>query len=275
MTPSFEGPDSFSNSVHDEMLCSVFLMRRLSMFCSILSFVYLTLFFVVHDIAVIHYLPALWAVSTVAMTCNFVRNRQFIHRHTLSLSHCVIARIFTLRQSTADWKEKVIPSKIDGDVDDDDGHGHYPKHSVVSPTVRERGGADMDAIDMDAIDEASGSFDSDCELMVSDGVSVSVPVMVEELDGVDCIGTKASDCSLSDAVLSPFPELEKSVPTLCDKAVSAERTTERVKGPTISITAPVRRRSATMQHDVECRVTPTDAVRPHSLRQSDLSLIHI
>ena len=60
-----KGPDSFSNEVHDEMLRSVFLMRRLSVLSSLISTLYLSVFFVTFDISVVEYLSILWAVSSV------------------------------------------------------------------------------------------------------------------------------------------------------------------------------------------------------------------
>jgi len=78
-------PNSFSNAVHFEMMRSVFVIERLSMFSSSASTLSLALFLVAHDAAVLEYVPTLWAVTAVAMTLNFVRNRQFVHRHLLRL----------------------------------------------------------------------------------------------------------------------------------------------------------------------------------------------
>jgi len=125
-------PDTFSNEVHDEMLRSVFLMRRLSMWSSLVSTGYLALFLVAHDIAIVHCLPSLWAISAMLMTLNFVRNRQLLHRLVLRLKHCIVARGFSLKRST-DWAVRAITTEGDGAGDGD------RKQTVLSPTARSNG----------------------------------------------------------------------------------------------------------------------------------------
>ena len=80
--------------LHDDMLRSVYVMRRLSMCSTITSTITLSLVTAAggpshrHEIDTAIYLPALWTVSAIGFTLNFVRNRMFCYSVTEPLRIC-------------------------------------------------------------------------------------------------------------------------------------------------------------------------------------------
>eukprot|EP01084_Bolivina_argentea_P275355 469575_1 len=65
---------------HDqkEILQSVYFMKRISIICSIVHSIYLSIFLIAYNPIITHYLPILWSISTFLFSLNFIRNRKVI-----------------------------------------------------------------------------------------------------------------------------------------------------------------------------------------------------
>ena len=74
-----KGRERYLHNIHDDMLQSVYIMRRVSLFSSICSSLYISLFCILAETQILSFLPIVWCISSVCMTLNFVRNRNFLH----------------------------------------------------------------------------------------------------------------------------------------------------------------------------------------------------
>eukprot|EP01084_Bolivina_argentea_P283552 485665_1 len=114
------GTEKYLTNIHDDMLESVYLMRKISLISCISSSIYITLFTVFYNINIILFIPILWSISCICLTLNFVRNRQYIHAkylsfqlwiYAISLTNCFSCNKSNIRrqQSTLNKTPSVQP----------------------------------------------------------------------------------------------------------------------------------------------------------------------
>eukprot|EP01084_Bolivina_argentea_P027095 50374_1 len=74
----FEDLDSsiMQKNADQDVLNSVFFMRKTSLICCVLQTTYLSLLVVTYNVNTIYYLPIFWSISCLIFACNFVRNRK-------------------------------------------------------------------------------------------------------------------------------------------------------------------------------------------------------
>mmetsp|Transcript_56027 Transcript_56027/g.93368 ORF Transcript_56027/g.93368 Transcript_56027/m.93368 type:complete len:926 (-) Transcript_56027:42-2819(-) len=71
--------------IHNEMLRSIYFMRRTSLLWSLVSTLQLSLFVAIYNVQIVYFLPLLWCISCLCFTLNFVRNRSKLYRQTYKL----------------------------------------------------------------------------------------------------------------------------------------------------------------------------------------------
>eukprot|EP01083_Nonionella_stella_P112224 329880_1 len=86
---NFVGLGASVNEANQQVLRSVYFMRKISFKCTVLQSVYLSLFMLIYHInfnLIIIYLPILWSLTSFIFALNFVRNREAVqHRwHALT-----------------------------------------------------------------------------------------------------------------------------------------------------------------------------------------------
>eukprot|EP01084_Bolivina_argentea_P283656 485875_1 len=77
------GDSGYLTDIHDDMLESVYFMRKISIIASINSSIFIGLI-LVHQSTIMLYMPILWNISTICLALNFVHNRHFFKQHYLT-----------------------------------------------------------------------------------------------------------------------------------------------------------------------------------------------
>ena len=84
-------------NMHEDMLNSIYFMRRTSMIWCFISSLTHSLFVVTYNIQITYFYPLLWAISSISFTCNFVRNRSKIYQKFFKIyqafKHCTFKKI--------------------------------------------------------------------------------------------------------------------------------------------------------------------------------------
>eukprot|EP01084_Bolivina_argentea_P138408 243669_1 len=65
-------------NINQQILYSVYFMRKTSFFCTVIQSLYLSIFCIFYSINIVYYIPILWSISALVFTLNFVRNREFL-----------------------------------------------------------------------------------------------------------------------------------------------------------------------------------------------------
>ena len=117
---------------NNDILKSVYFMRRASMICCIFQSLSLSIFVISYNIETVYYLPIFWSISNVVFACNFIRNRNYFQKRSKSVCRksqfCAICIIHKFNEQKMDKNNKPssklmvdhTSNNLDDDDDDDD-----------------------------------------------------------------------------------------------------------------------------------------------------------
>lgn len=84
-------------NMHEDMLNSIYFMRRTSMIWCFISSLTHSLFVITYNIQITYFYPLLWSISCISFTFNFVRNRSKIYQNFFKIyqtfKHCTFKKI--------------------------------------------------------------------------------------------------------------------------------------------------------------------------------------
>eukprot|EP01083_Nonionella_stella_P002338 6739_1 len=95
--------DRITSSDNDNILRSVYLMRAISIICSVLQTAALAVFAISYSVGIVYYLPMFWSLSTFIYSFSFVRNRTYFILKVFQCTQAIKYRsVFANKTSTSD-----------------------------------------------------------------------------------------------------------------------------------------------------------------------------